>query len=169
MKLLLLPTALILSGILSAPALAEVRELARSELRENVRLGNSMSLSRLIKVMDAKTDGELVDVRAFESDEIYYHVVLKKPDGKLTVAIVNARTGRFMSSKSSVAKDVLSATKTKGKSNNSSGNNGNGNSNAGGNGNGNSGGNGNGNSGGNGSSGGGNSGGGNSGGGGGKK
>ncbi|MEP0564105.1 MAG: hypothetical protein ABJC64_06880, partial [Paracoccaceae bacterium] len=106
---MLLPTVLILSGILSAPAFADVRELARSELRENVRLGNSMSLSRLIKVMASKTDGQLVDVRAFESDEIYYHVVLKKPDGKLTVAVVNARSGKFMSSKSSVVKDVLTA------------------------------------------------------------
>ncbi|CAN0594251.1 unnamed protein product, partial [Ectocarpus sp. 12 AP-2014] len=157
---------------LCAPAIADVRELARSELRENVRLGNSMSLSRLIKVMEAKTDGKLVNVRAFEVDEIYYHVVLKKPDGKLTVAVVNARSGKFMSRNSSVVKEVISATKDNSASNGNgnSGNNGNGNSgnngngNSGNNGNGNSGNNGNGNSGNNGNSGG-NSGGGNGGGG----
>lgn len=147
MKRVMLPIVLILSGSFSSPAFADVRELSRSELRENVRLGNSMSLSSLMKVMASKTNGKLVDVRAFESGEIYYHVLLKKPDGRLTVAVVNARTGKFMPGNSSVVKDVMSATKTKGNSNrsanaNNAGGNRNGN-NSGGNGNSNSGGNGN--------------------------
>ncbi|MDA8587323.1 hypothetical protein N9L47_13860, partial [Rhodobacteraceae bacterium] len=129
MKCTLLSTTLILSGIFAAPAFADVRELARSELRENVRLGNSMSLSRLMTVIESKTDGELVDVRAFQTNEIYYHVVLKTPNGKLSVAVVNARSGEFLSKRSSIVKDVLSATKSKSRSNNSaSANNGNGNS-----------------------------------------
>ncbi len=170
MKRFVLPIVVIMSGSFSSPAFSDVRELARSELRESVRLGHSMSLSRLMKVMDSKTDGKLVDVRAFDVGEIYYHVLLKKPDGRLTVAVVNARTGNFMSRNSSVVKDVILATKTKSNSNrttNASNAGGNGNGNSRGNGNGNSGGNGNGNSGGNGNGNSGGNGGGNSGGGGG--
>lgn len=164
MKHLAASTVLILSGLFCAPAIAEVRELARAEIRENVRLGNSLSLSRLKAVIASKTDGEMVDVRAFETDAVYYRVLLKKPDGRLTVAVVDARSGAFMSAGSAAVKEVMAAAKSKGKSgrstrsangSNAGGNgNGNGNSgingNSGGNGGGNSGGNGGGNSGGNG-------------------
>lgn len=141
-----------------APAMADVRELSQAEIRDNVRSGQSLSLARLMKAISTRTDAEVVDVRAFKADGIYYRVLLKKSGGQLTVAIVNARNGRFMSSRSDVVQDVMAAARNKGNSSNngrrnSGGNSGN--SNAGGNGNGNSG-----NAGGNGNSGGGNSGGG---------
>ncbi len=183
MKHAILLVGLSVTSILAASADAQVRELERSELRENVRSGKSMSMSRLLGAIAARVDAEVVDVRGFEAGGIYYRVLLKRPNGKLSVAIVDARTGRFMSGRSDVAKDVMAAArenngKGKGKSRSAARSNASGNSNAGGNGNsrnGNSGGNGNGgsngngggNGGGNGNSGGGGGGGGNSGGGGG--
>ncbi len=170
MKNAILVIGVSVASVFAVPADAQVRELERSELRENVRSGKSMSMSRLLGVISSRVDAEVVDVRGFEGDGVYYRVILKRPNGKLSVAIVDARTGRFMSGRSSVAQDVMAAArenKGKGNSQSSSRSNagntnsnaggnansnagGNGNSNAGGNGNGNSGGNGNGNSGGNG-------------------
>ncbi len=177
MKHAVLVIGLGVTSVFAVSADAQVRELERSELRENVRSGKSMSMSRLMGVIAARTDAQVVDVRGFEADGIFYRVLLKRPDGKLSVAIVDARTGRFMSGRSNVAKDVMAAAKSnngkgKGKGNNRSSSRsnagGNGNGNSGGNGGGNGNGNGNGNGGGNSGGGGGNSGGG-GGGGGGKK
>ena len=148
------------ASVFAVPADAQVRELERSELRENVRSGKSMSMSRLMGVISARVDAEVVDVRGFEGDGIYYRVLLKRPNGKLSIAIVDARTGRFMSGRSTAAQEVMAAAKENngnGKSRSASRSYavnansyacGNGNGNSGGNGNGNSGGNGNGNSGG---------------------
>ncbi|MEO1537674.1 MAG: hypothetical protein AAFR73_08065 [Pseudomonadota bacterium] len=145
-----------------SPAVADMRELSREELRANVRSGQSMSLSRLLNIMSSRVDGEVVDVRGFEGNGIFYRVLVKRSDGQMAVAIVNARSGRFMPSTSATVIDVQAAAtsnspsvNSNSRSNNAGGNGngnsgGNGNSNSGGNGNGNSGGNGNGNSGGNG-------------------
>ena len=122
---------------MQTPAMADVRELSRAEIRDNVRSGQSLSLSQLMQSISARTNAEVVDVRAFEGDGIFYRVLLKKANGKLTVAIVDARNGKFMSSRSNVVKDVMVAARSNGKGASNSRRGGNsGNSNAGGNGNG---------------------------------
>jgi hypothetical protein len=179
---LLAPLAAIFLG--ASPGLAEVRELSGAELRASVATGESQSLSSIIEMVGRRVEGELVDARAYEVGGVYYRILLKTPDGKLVSAIVDARSGAFMSGRSSVARDLAQAARSErgwslfngqgrgnGVAGGNAGGNGRGNSggsnaggnNAGGNGGGNSGG---GNSGGGGgNSGGGNSGGGNSGGG----
>ena len=139
----------VLIAAAAMPTSANMRELERSELRENVRSGKSMSLNRLIQVISAKVDGEIVDVRGFEDGQVFYRVLIKQANGRVGVAIIEAKSGRFVSSKSSVVKNISALAKSNGNSASSS-TGGNGNGNSGGNGNGNSGGNGNGNSGGNG-------------------
>jgi len=161
--------AILLGG---SASLAEVRELSGAELRASVAAGQSRSLSSIIEMVGRRVEGELVDARAYDVGGVYYRLLLKTPDGKLVSAIIEARTGAFMSGQSSVARDLAQATRTErgwslfngqGRGNSAAAGNagGNGKGNPGGN---NAGGNGGGNSGG-GNSGGGNSGGGNSGGG----
>ena len=43
-------------------------------------------------------DGEVVDVRAFESGAVYYRILIKKSDGKLGAVILDAKSVAFMSS-----------------------------------------------------------------------
>ena len=112
MKRFFLGTSVALLGIVATSAYADVRELARTELRENVRSGQSMSLRQLKAVVAKRVQGELVDVRAFEAEGVVYRILVKKPDGTLAAAVVDARTGRFLSSRSEVVKDVMAAAKS---------------------------------------------------------
>lgn len=162
-KVLILLTTLGLSGPAQA---ATMRELDPAELRQAARSGDIISLKRVIETVANATGGEALEARAFAADELYYRIVLKKPDGTIISVIINARTGEQVAKGSGIGRQVAAAaetgSKSKGKSQ-TAGTNGKGNGNAGGNagGNGNSGGNGNGNSGGNGGGSGGNGGGGN--------
>lgn len=151
-----------LAGAIALPASAQMRELGQGELRDLVGAGQALGLPQALALVQERVDGKFVDVRAFEDDTVYYRVIIKRPDGQLVAAIVDARVGRLISGRSSTAQEVMAAARTKagnggkrggpngsGKSKTSGGkgNSGGGNGNSGG-GNGNSGG-GNGNSGGN--------------------
>lgn len=154
-------------AVLAATAsAADVRELARDEIRQNVRTGQTLSLQRLLSVVSQRIQGDMVDVRAFDAGGIYYRVLVKRPNGQLAALVIDARTGALASGNSAVGREIMAASKSsRGVDNGNSRNNANRGEN--GNGNGNRGGNGgrNGNGGGNGNSGGGGNGGGNSGGG----
>ena len=145
MKRFFVGTSFALMGMMATPVLADVRELPRDEIRASVRSGESMSLRQLKRVISTRVEGELVDVRAFEADGIVYRVLIKKSDGTLAVAVVDASSGRFLSGRSEVAKDVMAAAKANGgkgnarsaaaggnANNNSSSGGGNGNSSSGG-------------------------------------
>lgn len=164
-----------LTVLAASASLADVHELSGAELRASVAAGHSKPLSEIIELVGRQVEGDLVDARAYSVDGIFYRILLKTPDGKLVSAIIDARTGAFMSGRSDVAREITQAARsqsgwspfgnqTRGNSatRGNSGNNGNNGKSGGGN-NGNGGGN---NGGGNGNSGG-NNGGGNSGGGGG--
>ena len=64
-------------GLAAASAIADTRELTRNEIRENVRYGKSLGFSRVLKIVDRSVDGEVVDVRAFESGRVYYRILIK--------------------------------------------------------------------------------------------
>ena len=104
--------SLALSAVLVTSAFADARELNRAELHENVRSGKSMSLARLLNVMSPKVGGEIIDVRGFESGWVYFRVVVKRDDGRMAVAIVDARNGRFLHSRSRLVKDITAAANT---------------------------------------------------------
>ena len=140
-------------------AYSATRELNQSELRRASITGKTIGLKRAIDSVAASVGGTAVEARAFKSDDVFYRILVKKPNGKVVSVIVNARTGRLVSNKSSVGRQISATAKSSpsklSRSNrnsangkNNGGNNGGGNS--GGNGGGNSGGNGGGNSGGNG-------------------
>ncbi|MGB3314471.1 MAG: hypothetical protein WBB85_08655, partial [Albidovulum sp.] len=160
----LLSIGLVVFGL--APSLAwaaEPRELNQNELRQSVDAGRSLGLQKILSSIKRRVSGEPVDVRAFETDGIYYHVLVMQPNGVLASVIVDAATGRMVSGKSANAKAVRQAAranpsgkgvgnpgKGKGKSNGKSGDKGGAGGNSGGNGGGNGGGSGGGNGGGNG-------------------
>ena len=163
-----LVVASMLVALPSGEASADTRELKQGELRKATLSGDTIRLARVIKGVEKIYGGTPVDARAFQADEIYYRILVKKPDGKIVSVIVNAQTGTVISNRSSVGREISKAarsdpTKANSNRNNSnnrggsanrgkSGNNGNAgsNGNAGGNGGGNGGGNSGGNSGGNG-------------------
>ncbi|WP_217360551.1 PepSY domain-containing protein [Ruegeria atlantica] len=143
---------------------AAVRELKQSELRKVTTTGSTIRLKRVLKGVEKVFGGTPVDARAFQTDKVYYRILVKKPNGKIISVIVNAQTGVVVPNRSNIGRQISNAAKstsgnsaksntqsqTSSKGNQSNNSGGNGNGNSGGNGNGNSGGNGNGNSGGNG-------------------
>jgi hypothetical protein len=116
---------------------ATVRELDAAELRQAARAGDIISLKRVIEAVTTSTGGEPLEARAFEIDELYYRIVMKRPNGTIVSVIINARTGEQVSKGSSVGRQVASAaetgSKSKGKSQ-TAGANGKGTGNTGGNG-----------------------------------
>ncbi len=138
---------------------AAARELKQAELRMATASGGAIRLKKVIKGVEKAFGGTPVDARAFRADQVYYRILVKKPNGKIISVIVNAKTGVVVPNRSSVGLQISEAAKSspgnsanaksKGNSSNKA-NNGNGGGNSGGNGGGNSGGNGGGNSGGNG-------------------
>lgn len=136
-------------------ALAEVtREIGQAELRRMVATGQSLSLSRVIDVVARTTAGKPVDVRLFESDGLFYRVVVVQASGRLVRLVMDARTGETLPGSSATATRVRAAatngkstakaaveaageTNAKGGQGNSGASSGNGGSNGGGHGNGN--------------------------------
>ena len=101
----------VLAGVPCSAAMADMREMGQNELRASVQSGVAIGLSEAWAMTKARLDGDLVDVRAFADDKIYYRIVAKRPDGQLVAVIIDARVGRFLSSKSSKAKEVMAASK----------------------------------------------------------
>jgi hypothetical protein len=86
--------ALVALVALSGPGqAATVRELDAAELRQAARSGDLISLKRAIEAVAKSTGGEPIEARAFEIEELYYRIVLKKPNGAVISVILNARTG----------------------------------------------------------------------------
>ena len=99
----------VIAGLPSSAAMAEMREMGQNELRTSVQSGLAIGLSEAWAITRDRLDVELVDVRAFSDDKIYYRIVAKRPDGQLVAVIIDARVGRLLSSRSSKAKEVLAA------------------------------------------------------------
>jgi len=126
----------------ASPSLAAtVRELDASELRQAARSGDVLSLKRVIESVAKSTGGEPIEARAFEVDDIFYRIVLKKANGSVISVIINARTGEQVGKNSAIGRDLAKAAEGgKGKGNKSKSQTAGPNSKAGGNSGGNSGG-----------------------------
>lgn len=95
---------------LPCAAMAEVpREIGQAELRRMVATGQSLSLSRVIDVATRTTAGEPVDVRLFDSDGLYYRIVVVQPSGRLFRLVMDARTGEILPSNLPIAARVRAA------------------------------------------------------------
>lgn len=104
-------TAGILAIVLAphSASAAGVRELSQTELRGIVEAGHSLSLRSILNSIKITVSGEPVDVRAFESNGVYYHVLVMRPNGQLTSVVVDAATGLTLSSASANAQAVRQA------------------------------------------------------------
>jgi len=118
---------------LSGEAQAATRELGQSELRQATASGDTISLKRVIDGAAKIVGGTPVDARAFESGDIFYRILVKKPNGRIVSVIVNARTGKSVSKNSSIGRQISAAAKSSTtKSKTGTGKSGRGNNNAGG-------------------------------------
>lgn len=88
---------------------AGMQELSQTELRSIVEAGQSLGLRSILDSIKKTVSGEPVDVRAFESNGVYYHILVMRPNGQLTSVVVNAATGLALSSASANAKAVRQA------------------------------------------------------------
>ena len=95
---------------LAGPSLAAtVRELDAAELRQVARSGDVLSLKRVIESVAKSTGGEPIEARAFERNDIFYRIVLKKANGSVVSVIINARTGEQVGKNSAIGRDIAGA------------------------------------------------------------
>lgn len=105
-------SAALFLALVTSSAHAQMREIDPAELRDSVRSGQVVSLTDILSRLQAQTGGELVDVRVFDDGNIFYRIVIKREDGQLVAAIVDARAGRLLSGQSASAKSVIAAAGT---------------------------------------------------------
>ena len=63
--------------------LAAARELDQTELRQASAGGKTIGLRRAIDSVAAQIGGKAVDARAFEAGDVFYRIVVKKPNAEL--------------------------------------------------------------------------------------
>lgn len=106
MRTILLISTLAVAG----PGLAAtVRELDVAELREAARSGDLISLKRVIESVSQSTGGDAIEARAFEIEDVFYRIVLKKANGSVISIIINARTGEQVSKNSIIGRELAAA------------------------------------------------------------
>lgn len=96
MKLHILTFTAVLSGMVQ-PALADVRELTRADLRQAIADDQAIASHRLIKGVEDYTGGSVVNVRAFELDgAVTYRILVKQDDGALGAIMLEGDSGRVV-------------------------------------------------------------------------
>jgi hypothetical protein len=88
---------------------ADGHELTQAELQRAVAEGRVLPFSSLLRQIESRMQGGLVDVRIFDEGELYYRVVVRQTDGRLMSAVVNARTGAFLPVDSPRARSIQQA------------------------------------------------------------
>ncbi|MBT8476805.1 MAG: hypothetical protein HKO95_13170 [Rhodobacteraceae bacterium] len=113
----------VVAGFVATAAHAKVGELNQAEVRASVQTGQSLPLTEILKKVESRVEGNLVDVRAFDLDGIYYQVMMKLPDGRLAFVVLDGKTGEFVRQNSRKMREVRAAVDgTNGKSNRGRGN-----------------------------------------------
>lgn len=85
------------------------QKLSQAELRAEVRNGNSLSLSKVLRRLRQTVPGEAVDVRAVRGDRIFYRIIVQRANGRLTQVVVDAATGKVIPNRSAAAREVSEA------------------------------------------------------------
>ncbi len=97
------------TALLPAPAVAgDLRELGRAEIRQINSSDLYLGQSALVSLVDGMNIGEILDIRVFESDGIYYRILVIMPDGKIGSIVLDARTGKPLQASSSTAQEIRS-------------------------------------------------------------
>ncbi len=98
--------------LLGAESQAATRELKQSELRKVTASGTAIRLKKVIKGVERVFGGTPVDARAFQSDKVYYRILVKKPNGEIISVIVDAQSGVVVSNRSSVGRQISEAARS---------------------------------------------------------
>ncbi len=98
--------------LLGAESQAATRELKQSELRKVTASGTAIRLKKVIKGVERVFGGTPVDARAFQSDKVYYRILVKKPNGEIKSVIVDAQSGVVVSNRSSVGRQISEAARS---------------------------------------------------------
>lgn len=89
-----------------------IREIGQTELRLNVTSGKSVGMGEVLSMVHDRFDGDAVDVRAFEADNLYYRILLRRADGRLHSVIIEAHSGAILPLESPLAQKLaLAATR----------------------------------------------------------
>ena len=102
--------ALLSALLLACPLYGEpVKELSRPELRRLLDSGAAEDPRRAMSTAQGQASGEVLDIRAFQGAELYYRVLVKRPDGQVVSIVVNANNGSLLAPSSLLASSVNAA------------------------------------------------------------
>ena len=96
-------------GMTNPSFAASAREMSPSELRAFAEADNTVNMQDTLQTVSKSFHAEVVEARAFDACGVYYRLVLKQTDGQLDSITIDARTGKYVPSKSSVALQVSEA------------------------------------------------------------
>jgi len=96
-------------GMTNPSFAASAREMSQSELRTFAEAGNTVSMKDMLKTVSKSFHAKVVEARAFDACGVYYRLVMKRTDGQLVSITVDAKTGKYLPSRSTVAREVSEA------------------------------------------------------------
>ena len=104
--------AIILLAVASASAplhAAPVVELSQDQLRTAVSSKSVINPRRVYAAVESQMNSKPVDIRVFKSKRVYYRVLVKNSNGKMSSIIVDAKSGTLVSKRSSIARKINDA------------------------------------------------------------
>ena len=95
-------------ALTTTSAQAEVRELSQAELRAAVAEERAIPTRNLVRGVEQFTGGDVLDIRAFLTDEnVTYRILYRAESGAIDTIMVNGATGRQVNPNSIVGQTVL--------------------------------------------------------------
>jgi hypothetical protein len=106
-----------MAGLLAATAttVSAGHEVGRTGLRQAISDGAVIPFAALRTSIEARMAGALVDVGLYDVGDLYYRVLVRRHDGRMVSAVVDARTGRFVPVSSPVAQWVQDTARSEGR------------------------------------------------------
>ena len=92
-----------------ASAQPTVVELTREQVQNEVENGNSIRLRRLVRIASRSTEGELLNIRAFKSNAVFYEFLFKEENGELITIYLLGSDGKLAGDGSDDIRSVASA------------------------------------------------------------
>lgn len=93
----------------AAPLHADTQSVPPEELRDFQTTEGGLNLKQAMIAVASKLDGQPVDARAFQADRIYYRILVKTSEGRLVSVILDAQSGKQVSSKSRAGQEIALA------------------------------------------------------------
>lgn len=103
---LTLSLSLCATGALRA---APIQELTGKQLRSALATAQVVEPRMVMQKVETTLGGQALDIRFFQSDGLYYRVLVKSVDGRLASVVVDAKSGKLMPSSTPAAIAVNAA------------------------------------------------------------